>query len=108
MGRNSWVWQQDGASIHISKATTAFLRQRNVTTVDWPAKSPDLNLIENVWAVLANEVYRDGQFLSKANLESRIKNCCDNFSPDTIKNLYPSMKTRLEQVVAKKGGQIDY
>ena len=85
-----------------------FLRKQNVTTVDWPAKSPDLNIIENVWSVLSNDVYANGQFLNKADSERRILHCSESFSPNIIKNLYSSMKSRLEQVKAKKGGQIEY
>ena len=44
----TWVYQQDGASIHRSTYTSSWLTLKGVRTIDWPAKSPDLNTIENI------------------------------------------------------------
>ncbi|KAG3247625.1 hypothetical protein PI124_g7690 [Phytophthora idaei] len=42
------IFQQDNASIHSSRATKSFFEEENVTVMEWPAKSPDLNPIENM------------------------------------------------------------
>jgi len=60
MGEN-WQLRQDGASVHRSKLTVASLKERNVSVLTWPAKSPDLNIIENAWGILARMVYKDGR-----------------------------------------------
>ena len=44
--------QQDNCRIHTSRATTAFLEESHVEVMPFPAQSPDLNPIENVWAEL--------------------------------------------------------
>nr|CCA25559.1 GK16795 putative [Albugo laibachii Nc14] len=46
------IFQQDGASIHTAKSTQAFLSLFNVTILERPAESPDLNLIEDAWGEL--------------------------------------------------------
>ena len=38
----------DGAPAHRARATTAYLNANNVNVVDFPPKSPDLNIIENI------------------------------------------------------------
>nr|CCA27188.1 hypothetical protein K07C6.14 Caenorhabditis elegans [Albugo laibachii Nc14] len=51
------IFQQDGASIHKAKSTQAFLSLLNVMILEWPAKIPDLNIMEKVWGALARSVY---------------------------------------------------
>ena len=43
--------------------------------MDWPARSPDLNPIENVWAVMVREVYSGAhQFENVQELENAVFN----------------------------------
>ena len=39
----------DGAPAHLARATTAYLNANNVNVVDFPPKSPDLNISEQIW-----------------------------------------------------------
>ena len=39
----------DGDLANRAKATTAYLNANNVNVVEFPPKSPDLNIIENIW-----------------------------------------------------------
>ena len=40
-----YVFQQDGASCHTAKSTKKFFHLLNVKLLNWPSKSPDLNVI---------------------------------------------------------------
>ena len=33
-----------------------FYKENNIKVIDWPPYSPDLNLIENVWAIMKKEL----------------------------------------------------
>lgn len=40
---------QDNSSVHCGHVREWLATQSDIELIDWPAKSPDLNLIENLW-----------------------------------------------------------
>lgn len=109
IGGNRWVFMQDNAPIHTSHSTTEFLANHNIRVLPWPPRSPDLNPIENVWAILSRMVYAGGkQYNSKEELKTAILRCWPQVSGETIRNLYNSMPTRVDKVISKRGMIISY
>jgi len=53
-----FLFQDDNAPCHRTKLVTKWKSQKNFRTLNWPAQSPDLNLIENIWHKVALEVLK--------------------------------------------------
>ena len=51
-GHPDLIFQQDNSSVHCSKLVREYFQSVNIEPLPWAAKIPDLNIIENVWAVL--------------------------------------------------------
>ncbi|KAF0706884.1 hypothetical protein AaE_013905 [Aphanomyces astaci] len=102
------VFQQDNASIHRSHSTMAYLAEMPWPTMPWPAKSPDLSPIENVWGVLARKVYENGrQFESRAELKAQIEKSWAEIDQGYLSKLAEGMPTRMAQVILRRGQCID-
>ncbi len=52
------VFQQDNAKPHIAAITTAWLHSRRVQVLNWPAYSPDLSPIENIWCIIKRKMHQ--------------------------------------------------
>lgn len=52
------ICQQDNAPTHTAYIAQELLREMNIDVMDWPPYSPDLNPIENIWALLKADILR--------------------------------------------------
>jgi hypothetical protein len=102
------LFQQDGASCHTAKATEAFLTKRKVQVLrDWPAQSPDLNLVETCWSMVAHKLLGQ-RFNTADDLWAGIQAAWATVPPDQVTKLYDSMVRRLTAVMVAKGGNTKY
>ena len=70
IGGQFWIFHQDNATIHVANSTWEWFLQNGVQVMDWPANSPDLNPMENLWAILCCSVYADGKQYTYHRTES--------------------------------------
>ena len=73
LGDGSWIFQQDNAPIHTAKIAKEWFTNKNVTVLQWPAKSPDLNIIENVWGHLSRVLYENVKQYDSLRLAAHLK-----------------------------------
>lgn len=103
------TFMHDGASIHQSKETKEWLKRNKIPVLEWPANSPDLNPIENLWGILTRAVIANGrQFKTKAELKTEIFKQWALIKPDELSILAKSMTNRIVEVIAKHGGNTKY
>ena len=108
VGEN-WLLQQDNASVHTSNHTLHWLSEQGITVLEWPAKSPDLNIIENVWGQLAKNVYKNGMHSDNIkDLGDVIESEWNKLEDEYIRKFYDSILRRLISVIEKKEGSISY
>ena len=106
---NSALFQHDNASIHASRMTKKWLEAEQVSIMDWPSRSPDLNPIENLWSFLARKVYEDSkQYNSTNELEKAIVRIWNQIPRHLVEKLILSMGDRCWQVANRQGGKTDY
>lgn len=101
------IFQHDNAPSHRARRTQEWLEANHVTTMTWPAMSPDLNPIEHLWGILTQAVYANGrQFGSKEELKTAILKAWENLDPQVLLNLLLSMPKRCVEVIKRQGAFI--
>jgi transposase len=97
------VFMQDNAPVHKSDETMEFMKTWNFNLMEnWPPKSPDLNPIENLWAILAGKVSTRGP-KDRKQLETFIKAEWNKLPQDMINKLVKSFRSRLIKCVEHEG-----
>ena len=106
---SSMIFMQDNASCHSSKETKKWISDNNIEILNWPACSPDLNIIENVWGYLEKQIRR--RKLSYKNPDEMfqiIQEEWNKIPKSYVEKLYWSMCKRVKEVIKNKGDITKY
>ena len=102
------VLQQDNAPCHKSNEVKNFMEKFGVAVVpDWPARSPDLNIIENCWGVLKQRLERY-QCATLDDLWLKTEKEFFEIPDSFIQKLFESLPRRVESVLQARGYPIGY
>jgi transposase len=104
---NSWKLQEDNDPKHTSGKAQKWRKDNNVKNISWPSQSPDLNPMENVWAVLKANI-SNYKPRSVKHLISIIKKEWKKLDSIFAENLVLSMKNRISLILANEGDHILY
>lgn len=104
-----YIFMHDGAPCHAAKTVSNFLRESEISTLPWPGNSPDMNPIENLWAIVKKRM-KNHKVTTRQGLielliqvwhhDEEIKNNC--------KNLVQSMPNRIKMLIKNKGMHTKY
>lgn len=99
---------QDNSAVHSARVVKDWFAEHrdDIEVLPWPAKSPDLNPIENLWAAMGRMWdARDGPILrNEAQLHGHVNEVWERFrGMETCSNLVASMRARLQEVLDRNG-----
>ncbi|GFY15479.1 transposable element Tcb2 transposase [Trichonephila clavipes] len=106
---DKFVFMDDNATCHRTLAVQDCLDSEGIQRLVWPARSPDLNPIENVWDALGRQVA--GRNYSPTNKNILIRALIekwDKLPQQLLDNVVQSMVRRVECCITLHGGHIPY
>ncbi len=106
-GDADFIFQQDLAPAHTAKGTKSWFNDHGVTVLDWPANSPDLNPMENLWGIVKRKM-RDTRPNNADDLKATVKETWASIPPQQCHKLITSMPCRIEAVIKAKGAPTKY
>ena len=106
-GKTNLIFQQDNATVHTSLKVVKFMSDKKIEVMFWPANSPDLNPIENVWHLLKNNIGK--VFITnKEELTKLILKTARSLDIQIINNLVDSMDNRINKLFSNNFDSIRY
>ena len=101
---DEFILVHDNAACH-----TAQVVKDKIDVLDWPAYSPDLNPIENLWSYIVRNIYADGKVYDVVDeLWEAIQQCWESIHKKIIKALVKSMPKRMINLLENGGRSLKY
>ena len=102
-GNRPFIFQNDNATPHSSRRTNNWKTENGIPKFNWPAQSPDLNIIENIWRCIKIKLSREIDTIeNRSDLVNAVTRIWNGLSQTYIRSLYASIPARIRQVMIQK------
>jgi len=107
-------FMEDGSPVHTAKICSQFRSQRNIRKfpldeTKWPARSPDLHPIENLWSHLKRKLRRLSVYpTTKDSIMRAIQKIWKTYDVSFVRKYLSGYRRRLEACILSKGGATKY
>jgi hypothetical protein len=105
---SNFILMHDGDTVHRYSKAKEWLSENRVRVLeDWPAKSCDINPLENLWFLMKARL-ASLPFVSLDNFKANIIKVMDEIGPSTCRSLVQSVQRRLAKVMVGEGKVTKY
>ena len=105
---SEWIFQQDNSRVHTASVVRRYFSKNKIKVLEWPACSPDINIIENIWSIISSKMYQKWKHYTKESLIKEVQEAANKISKETIINLYNSIPKRLNDIIDQNREEINY
>lgn len=114
--RNEDIFMHDKASVHWAVIVKKLLIELRIEIMNWPPYSPNLNPIENLWAIMKREIYwlhpelkhTDDTEITHQQLIIAAKKAWQSIGHEILYNLSITMPNRVQAVINADGWYTKY
>ena len=104
-----FIFVHDNAPCHSSSETRNWLDDRQIRVSQWPPQSPDINIIENIWRWMKQELQKNIEKMkSRKDLVDALQNIWRKLEDEKIQELYASLPKGMKAVIQSKGTMTKY
>ena len=68
------------------------MKRNKIAILDWPSKSPDLIIVEHIWGIMKELVYKNNAISTKNELRSKIKAAAEEINANYKKSIQTMYK----------------
>ncbi|GFW94025.1 transposable element Tcb1 transposase [Trichonephila clavipes] len=109
MGLATAIFQQDNAQPHVTRIVQRFFVNHQIELLPWPARSPDLSPIKNMWSMVAQRLtHITPPAATPDELWQRVESASSAVLQEHIQSLFESMPRRVAAVISNNGGYSGY